>query len=156
MNRHLAWLFMGLALLLAGAPGQAASPPRALITDPVANALLSTRAEIPVTVSIDNYQQEIAARWHFWVSLANVDGKGHKINHWPKFYVKAPVYTGKAYEGGFNPLPQPQPMVILLLKVDDATNQRFEQWMKDGPSKGYPGFRVDPRQIIAEQPIRLP
>lgn len=155
MKRSLVALLIGLAMILSP-QGLLAGEPPAIIISPTNNALLPSRVNIPVSVTIQNYQQDTAANAHYWVSFANVDRKGTKMQHWPKFYVKSDSYTGLAHDGSINPLPTPQPMVILLLKVDDATNQRFTEWMLDGPTRGYPGLNINPRQIVAEQPIRLP
>ena len=157
MKRALIALFMGLALILGSAQAMLAAAPQAVIVSPQKNEAITFRAQFPVQVSIPAYDQVVKSGQHYWVSLANVDDKSHMVSHWPKFYVKSGNFTGTLFEGGFNPLPVRQPMVILLLKVDDPTNQRFIQWMKAGTATGsFPGLTIDPDQIVAEQPITLP
>jgi hypothetical protein len=62
---------------------------------------------------------------------------------WPKFYVPTSNYHSDLYEGGHNPLTglEPEPMMILIIKVDDSINESFKEWFNDGKTgKGYPGF----------------
>jgi len=38
---------------------------------------------------------------------------------------------------------EPQPMILLILKVDDSLNNYFKQWFREGSKgKGYPGIPV--------------
>lgn len=61
---------------------------------------------------------------------------------WPKFYVSKSPYEDVVYDGGINPLRglEPQPMILLILKVDDPLTDFFKKWFKEGPKKGYPGI----------------
>jgi hypothetical protein len=156
MKRFMAVWALIVALVLGVVQIALAEAPQGEFTAPRANTLVTVRDTIPVAGSVANYASDRAAKWHFWVSLATVNGQKNLVNHWPKFYIQNSPFKGMVYEGGFNPLPTPQPVVLLILKVDEDVNQRFTQWLRDGPSKGYPGFRIDPRQIVGQQPIRLP
>ena len=157
MKRALIAISVGLALILGSAQVMLAAESQPFIVSPQKNEAISLRAQFPVKVSIATYDQDVKSGWHYWVSLANVDDKGNKVSHWPKFYVKSGDFTGTVYEGGFNPLPERQPMVVLLLKVDDPNNQLFIKWMRAGTATGsFPGLTINPAQIVAEQPITLP
>lgn len=125
----------------------------ARITDPQPNSLITKRLDFPVSWSIANFDRDRNG-WHYWISIANVTNNGEPDLQWPKFYVKEGKSKGRIYDGGQNPFPDPQPMLILLLRVDDATNQRFSAWLRQG--EPYPGLPVKPREIVARVPIRFP
>lgn len=125
----------------------------ARITDPQPNSLIKNRLAFSVSGSIDNFEKDRKG-WHYWISLANVTDKGQPDLQWPKFYVKEGTFTGQIFDGGLNPFPEPQPMLILLLRVDDSTNQRFSAWLKQGAP--FPGLPVNPGEIIDRVPIRFP
>ncbi len=129
-----------------------------IITEPPSGALIKNRLDFPVAWAIDTFDKDRAANWHYWVSIASVKGNNNELDlHWPKFYVKAGQAQGRVSDGGQNPFPYPQPMVILLLRVDDATNQRFIAWLRRGSSKGgFPGFPVSTTEVVARVPIRFP
>jgi hypothetical protein len=67
-----------------------------------------------------------------------------RINQfWPKFFVPEESYEGNVFDGGKNPLQglEPQPMILLIIKVDDKLQKNFRQWFRRGSEgKGYPGF----------------
>lgn len=89
-----------------------------------------------------NLKKELEIQWNKNKKL-EVDSLINKweINQfWPKFYVKTPIYESKIYDGGTNPFPYPQAMILLLLKVDDSINNCFELWFEEGVEKGYPGI----------------
>jgi hypothetical protein len=69
---------------------------------------------------------------------------GWKIDQvWPKFYVPLNPYQGRVFDGGQNPLYglEPQPMILLILKVDDPLHNYIRKWFSDGAAgKGYPGI----------------
>lgn len=122
------------------------------ITNPAQNSLIKERENFPVSWSIANFEQEIK-KWHYWISIADVKNKIPNL-HWPKFYVKEAQGTDSIYDGGRNPFPTPQPMLILLLRVDDAANQRFIGWLEKGAP--YKGFPVNPEEIVHQVPIKFP
>jgi hypothetical protein len=93
---------------------------------------------------------------HYWVSIASIRADGTPDLHWPKFYVKSAQFKGYVSDGGQNPFPDPQPMQVLLLRVDDGTNQRFIRWLGIGASEGYPGLAVKREEIVAQVAIRFP
>lgn len=129
----------------------------ALITEPPSGTLIKNRLDFPVAWSIDTFDKDRAVNLHYWVSIASVKGNNEIDLHWPKFYVKAGQAQGRVSDGGQNPLPDPQPMVILLLRVDDATNQRFTAWLKRGSTEGgFPGLPVKMSEIAARVPIKFP
>jgi hypothetical protein len=62
---------------------------------------------------------------------------------WPKFYVPKSNYHSDLYDGGHNPLTglEPEPMILVIMKVDDSINESFKEWFNGSKSgKGYPGF----------------
>lgn len=132
---------------------QGAEHPSAVITEPRATALIKNRENFPVAGSIQGYDLVKKRRLHYWVSIATVTA-GKPDLHWPKFYVKEAHFKGRIFDGGQNPLPEPQPMMVLLLLVDDATNQRFNRWLKGGAP--YKGFPVRQDEIVASVPIFFP
>ena len=128
-----------------------------MITQPRPGSLIENRLDFPVGVSIANFKRDRAANFHYWVSLASVKGENELDQHWPKFYVKAGQSQGRISDGGNNPFPYPQKMSILLLKVDDSTNQDFIQWLEQGKRRGgYSGFEVKLSEIAVRIPITFP
>jgi hypothetical protein len=123
------------------------------ITYPQPNNLITKRSNFPVSWSIANFDSDRNG-WHYWISIASVTDNGEPDLQWPKFYVKEGKSKGQICDGGQNPFPNPQPMLILLLRVDDSTNQRFSAWIKQGVP--FPGLPVNPRDIVARVPIRFP
>lgn len=126
----------------------------ARITDPQPNSLIKNRLHFPVSWAIANFDRDKNDGWHYWISIANVTDNGEPDLQWPKFYVKKGQAVGRIFDGGQNPFPDPQPMLILLLRVDDSTNQRFSAWLRQGAP--FPGLPVNPREIAARVPIRFP
>lgn len=67
-----------------------------------------------------------------------------RINQfWPKFYVPEESCEDHVFDGGSNPLKglEPQPMILIIIKVDDRLQDNFRQWFKRGSKGlGYPGF----------------
>lgn len=64
----------------------------------------------------------------------------HKF--WPKFYVPKSPYEGHVFDDGINPMQglEPQPMVLLIIKVDDRLHEYFKKWFRQAPQKGFPGI----------------
>lgn len=121
----------------------------AVFTDPAPGVTIRDRRDFPVSGSVADYDESVAHHWHYWVSL--VDPRTSE--HWPKFYVKMARFSGHVYDRAENPYPEPQPMIIVLLRVDDATNQLFARWLRQPP---WPPFPLDPSQIVALVPIVFP
>lgn len=64
---------------------------------------------------------------------------------WPKFYIPHSPYEGNIYDGGQNPLKglEPQPMILLIIKVDDTMQKYIRKWFQNGEAgKGYPGIKA--------------
>jgi hypothetical protein len=141
-----------VVVALAAHPAWAQS----LITEPHAGTLIVRRTSFPVAGVISSYDRDVAANFHYWISIASVTDEGKVDLHWPKFYVKDGQFHGWLSDGGQNPFPQPQPMLIVLLKVDDAANQRFVRWLQRGRSEGYPGLTLKHGEIVARVPIQFP
>lgn len=126
----------------------------ARITDPSPNTLIRNRLNFPVSWAIANLARDRNDGWHYWISIASVTDNGGPDLQWPKFHVKEGQAAGRIFDGGQNPFPEPQPMLILLLRVDDATNQRFSAWLRQGAP--FPGLPVNSRDIVARVPIKFP
>jgi hypothetical protein len=81
---------------------------------------------------------------------------------WPKFYVPVSPYQGRVFDGGQNPMKgiDPQPMILLILKVDDTLQDYFRGWFQAGEAgKGYPGIpvsRFSQTMILARCEIFFP
>jgi hypothetical protein len=81
---------------------------------------------------------------------------------WPKFYISENPCQDHVFDGGQNPLKglEPQPMILLILKVDDTLQNYFKQWLKNGAAgKGYPGIpvsRLPQNMILARCEIFFP
>lgn len=165
---------------------QTSSSVQAAFTSPSPGEFIPTRREFDVSVQVRNFDDTS----HYWVGLANIrdheptwnrvmelyqesrrsrtipDELVTLINNWqidqvwPKFMIKSGSYTGRVFEGGFNPVEDPQGMVLLILKVDDTQHTRIKQWFREGAAgKGYPGFQrnyFSAQQILAKCPIFLP
>lgn len=142
-----------ITVILGGSVWSPMAVADAVITGPKPGTLIENRRSFPVAVSISDYRKDRASSCHYWVSIASVKGNNQPDLHWPKFYVKSGHFQGNIYDGGQNPLPTPQPMIILLLRVDDSTNQRFIRWFKKG---NFDGLKVNPSEIAASVPIRFP
>lgn len=128
-----------------------------VIMNPPPGSLIENRLDFPVTGSIDGYRTDRALNLHYWITIANVgtDKKPHL--HWPKFYVKTDSFRGRVSDGGQNSFPEPEDMMILLLRVDDTTNQRIVRWLRRGRDTGsYPGIPVRPSEIMVMVPIQFP
>jgi hypothetical protein len=62
---------------------------------------------------------------------------------WPKFYIPKNSYENHVFDGGSNPLSciEPQPMILLIIKVDDKLHNKFIEWFKKGKAgHGFPGY----------------
>ncbi len=75
---------------------------------------------------------------------------------WPKFFVKSNPYKAQVFDGGTNPLSEPQPMVLLLLKVDDSLQEYISGWFKDKDYPGIPATRLRRGMILARSEIFFP
>ena len=121
---------------------------------PATGALIEERLDFAYAVSIPDFDESTATGFHYWISL----GLGAEPGmHWPKTYVSPGRFEGRVSDGGSNPLPVPQEMTLLLLQVDDATNQDYVNWLREGMNTGsYPGRPLRPEQVAAEVLIRFP
>lgn len=151
--------YLRVLLLVAGIVGSAwlsGADAASVITEPVPEQLIDNRVDFGVAWSIDDFYKARASGAHYWISIASIRGQDVPDLHWPKFYIKAAQANGRVSDGGQNPLPTPQRMVLLLLRVDDATNQHFTAWLQQGAGGGYPGLRVKTSDIVARVPITFP
>ena len=162
----------------------------AVITSPTSGKTIVHRKDFPVSVDIknfddsDNYWVAIASvsghddTWErvleLWEQLQKKDDEKKEAELlkliskwpidqlWPKFYVPESPYQSKVFDGGSNPLKglEPQPMVLLILKVDDSLQRFFKRWFRNGASgKGYPGIPVSKlrrNMILARSEIFFP
>ncbi|MBI5843879.1 MAG: hypothetical protein HZB23_04320 [Deltaproteobacteria bacterium] len=84
------------------------------------------------------------------------------VQFWPKFLVSKSPHTYRLYDGGQNPLSgvEPQPMLILVVKVDQNLHERIKAWFRDGEKNKWPGFSADDfaaqYEIVARTEIFLP
>jgi hypothetical protein len=62
---------------------------------------------------------------------------------WPKYFIKKRLYEGHVYDGGNNPRRDPQPMILLILKVDSKLDNDINQWFDEGSKKGWPGMTFE-------------
>ncbi len=160
-------LGIGLAALIAGslaayAAGQAA------FTSPRKGSIIENRQDFSVSIDIRDLDPD-ASYWVAIASVRGHDDTWDRVRElfdqgeqrsaemadlvsawdidllWPKYYVpksKLP-YHGQVFDGGSNPLHglEPQPMVLVLLEVDDALEDRFRAWFQRGSQgAGYPGI----------------
>lgn len=80
---------------------------------------------------------------------------------WPKFYIPENPYLGHVYDNWQNPMKglEPQPMILLILKVDDALHLYFKQFLRENLQKGYPGIsasKLAKNMILARCEIFFP
>jgi hypothetical protein len=79
---------------------------------------------------------------------------------WPKFVVKRRSDWGDVYDGGRNPRREPQPMILLLIKVSDTLDQRFDNWLTDCEEgkgcNGIPGVLLKENMIVSRTEIFFP
>ncbi len=175
-----------LALLSSVAVPDAEGQQRAAFTMPRKGSVVQNRRDFPVSVQIDNFEPS----GYYWVAIGSVSGhaetwdqvlelyrardasKGGKLLKliggwqvdlfWPKFLVPKSPYEGKVFDGGSNPLHgvEPQPMILLLLKVDDPLQTYFRRWLREGSAgKGYPGIpasRLGKDMTLARTEIFFP
>lgn len=138
---------------------------KARFIEPDRAKIIENRKDFLVKTQIDNYDTNA----NYWVAIATV--KGHhrswkrvlqlltqgedesqlvnlirtwEIDQvWPKYFIKKKVYEGKVYDGGNNPRRDPQPMILLILKVDSKLDNDINQWFDEGSKKGWPGMNFE-------------
>jgi hypothetical protein len=149
--------------------------------------LIENRKCFPASLQIDNFQPNSG---HYWVAMASVKNNNNsqriselcnrsnqrtkeeqiefekliklqEINQfWPKFYIKKSKTAQDVYDGGNNTSKFPQPIILLIIRVDDALNSYIENWFKEGEAgKGYPGIpssRLNSAKIISRCEIFFP
>jgi hypothetical protein len=158
---------------------------KAIFLKPEKGKTIENRRNFPVKTQIYDYN----ANANYWVAIASVKGHKNswkrvfelrqelndkskksqmlklisewKINLvWPKYHIKKKVHTGQVYDGGVNPKSEPQPMILLILKVDSKLNSDINEWLDEGPETGYPGMKIenirDNLQILARCEIFFP
>lgn len=76
--------------------------------------------------------------------LVKLISKWKNLLFWPKFFIHESPYEGHVYDGGENPMHglEPQPMILLIIKADDRLHEYFKNWLREGPSKGFPGIKA--------------
>jgi hypothetical protein len=139
-----------------------------LFLEPGKGTTILNRKNFPAKTQIDNMDEN----YHYWVAIASVKGHDSSWNKvlelrkdlenkekkhqmlkligkwevdliWPKYYIKKNIYEGRVFDGGFNPGNEPQPMILLVLKVDSKLNSEINKWFREGPRKGFPGMEVE-------------
>ena len=162
----------------------------AIIISPASGKKIVHRENFPVSVDIKNFDDSsnywvaiasVSGHDDTWERVLELREQLRKkddekkeaelqklISKWPidqlwlKFYVPESPYQSKVFGGGSNPLKglEPQPMVLLILKVDDSLQRFFRRWFRDGAAgKGYPGIPVSklrPNMILARCEIFFP
>ncbi len=160
---------------------------RAEIMSPEKGEIIENRSAFPVVVEIPNFDSN-GNYWMAIATVKNYAGTkdrvlsilnsktgqdeeakeelvtiiaNWKINQfWPKFVVKNGSDWGDVYDGGRNPRREPQPMILLLVKVSDALNQRFSNWLTDCEEgkacKGIPGVMLKENMIVSRTEIFFP
>jgi hypothetical protein len=74
---------------------------------------------------------------------------------WPKNHIDKNPYEGVVNDNGKNPLRamEPQPMVLLIIKVDDKLHNQIRQWFRKGSAEnsfpGFPASMLSKRMILA-------
>jgi hypothetical protein len=158
-NQFKVVMFVISVVILVGASGFCAekSGGKPSIVEPKSKSTVENRRDFSVAGSIPDYESTRKKNLHYWITLASVKANSKPHMHWPKFYVKSAQFKGRIFDGGENPFSKPQPMIILLLKVNDSTNQQFELWLEKGKNSGhYEGIPIDSSQITASVPIYFP
>ncbi len=185
MTRHvtISLLITALgALTLQTAPGFASG---SAFTSPRAGITIENRQDFEVSLEISRMD----LKGSYWVAIASVKGDDDdrdRVNElydegknrdpemlelisrwqidlvWPKFFVPKSPYRGRVFDGGQNPLLglEPQPMILVVLKVDDALEEDFRSWFRRGAAgEGYPGieaYRFTEDMVIARSEIFFP
>jgi hypothetical protein len=118
---------------------------------PLPNTEIDTQnGSFTVTCNIKNFTPDKADGKFFWISIEDVK----QAKHWPKFPVEDEQCSPNIiYEGQKN---DKRAMKIDLLRIDHDTDQKFRQWINEGPRTGYPGFPLNQSDIVATVPIFLP
>ncbi len=158
-------LFAALcALALVPAPGFARD--RAAFTHPRCGSLVENRQNFGVSLDVRDMDRDGS----YWVAIASATGHDDTWDRvkelydeerlrdpemlelisqwqidlvWPKFFVPTSPHQGRVFDGGVNPLRglDPQPMILVLLEVDDALEEYFRTWFRQGAAGGgYPGI----------------
>ncbi len=185
MTRHIAISLLAAALgalTFQTAPGFANE---AAFTSPRAGIMIENRQDFEVSLEIPRMD----LKGSYWVAIASVKGHDDDwelVNElyregkhrdpemlelisrwqidlvWPKFFVPKSPYRGRVFDGGQNPLRglEPQPMILVVLKVDDALEEDFRTWFRRGAAgEGYPGipdYSFAEDMVIARCPIFFP
>lgn len=163
---------------------------RAAFTTPSRGSVVDNRRDFKVAVQIDNFESgghywvaiaSVTGHAETWnrvlelyrqlrggrdtskaAELVKLIGRWQGDLFWPKFFVPESPYEGRVFDGGSNPLHglEPQPMILLLLKVDDRLQAYFRNWLREGSAgKGYPGIpasRLGKAMILARAEIFFP
>ncbi|UCH92320.1 MAG: hypothetical protein JSV88_18765 [Candidatus Aminicenantes bacterium] len=141
---------------------------KAIFLKPEKGKTIENRKDFLVNTQIFDYD----ANANYWVAIATVKGHSsswqgvlelrRELNNeakksqmlkliskweidlvWPKYFIKKKVFAGQVYDGGNNPRRDPQPMILLILKVDSKLDNDINQWFDEGPEKGWPGMNFE-------------
>ncbi len=165
------FLVISIIFLISLSFGKVCLSQEAFFTTPRRGAIIENRQDFSVAVQIEDtdprgyYWVALASvsvnreTWKRVVELFNQinSGSGYDASSemqrllnewaidlfWPKFYIPKSPYQGRVFDGGTNPLHglEPQPMILLVLKVDDALQNYFRNWLRSGTAgRGYPGI----------------
>jgi hypothetical protein len=150
-------------------------------TTPLKGDTIVNRKDFVVSLEISNFDKKTGHHWVAIASVTGHNKKWERVlglyresrgkhnaartemdkilsewqidQFWPKFYVPEKNYENRVFDGGSNPLKglEPQPMILLIIKVDDRMQNNFRQWFKRGAAgNGYPGY---PASILSENMV---
>jgi len=158
-------------------------------TSPAPGDTIRNREDFPVSLQIGNYDQDYrywvaiatvtvdGSSWDEvkkWYSAPEGEKNAAREEikrlltqwrvdqFWPKFCITDSPCVGRVYDGGTNPMKgiEPQPMILLILKVEDRIQENFARWLREGPQNGYPGFSsselADGIEVLARCEIFFP
>ncbi len=123
----------------------------AVIMSPRPDQLIQERWDFPVSYSIAEAGDGAESRTHYWLSVATLTSGGRLDLHWPKVLLKSGRGVARVFDGGQNPLPEPQPMCLLIFRVTDSRSDAFAEWLAAGPP--YRGLPPDSAEIVEAVPI---
>ncbi len=125
------------------------------------------RLSFTVSTSIDEFNNEDG---HYWVVEATVNTpntyyksdvlknrkevietmeKWQPTAFWPKYYIKRGQNSGQVFDGGQNIHPPLEPMMILIVKVDETLNNYIINWFQTAK----PNYEPIPISLIDEKMI---
>ena len=86
---------------------------KARIRSPKAKQTIKNHHAFPVETVIPSFIKDRKNKWHYWVSIAEVDDRNQPIRHWPKFYVKDKEYANTVHEPNGSVTSSSRPMRLV-------------------------------------------